>query len=142
MSNVMSPQDALIATMILMSAADRNMSDSELKEIGAIVELLPAFENYDNTRITVVSETVVDLLEQEEGLDTLLGMIAGAIPMGEGLNETAYALACDVAAADGAIKQEEIRLLEIIRHRLQVGRLSAAAIERAARARHLRISAE
>lgn len=139
MSNIMSPQDALIATMILMSAADRNMSDEELREIGAIVELLPAFQNYDKDRITVVSATVVDLLEQDEGLDTLLGMIADAIPMGEGLNETAYALACDVAAADGKIAPEEMRLLEFIRHRLKVGRLSAAAIERASRARHLRI---
>lgn len=139
MSNIMSPQDALIATMILMSAADRNMSDNELKVIGGIVDLLPAFHNYDKERITVVSESVVDLLNQDEGLETLLGLIAGAIPMGEGLNETAYALACDVAAADGTIAPEEMRLLEMIRFRLTVGRLSAAAIERAARARYLRI---
>ena len=54
----------------------------------------------------------------------------------EKLRETAYALACDVAAADGTIAQEELRLLEIIRHELRVGRLPAAAIERGARARH------
>ena len=57
----------------------------------------------------------------------------------ERLHETAYALACDVAAADERISQEELRLLELLRHRLSVGRLPAAAIERGARARHLRL---
>jgi hypothetical protein len=55
------------------------------------------------------------------------------------LRETAYALACDVVAADGRATQEELRLLELLRHRLEVGRLPAAAIERGARARHRRI---
>jgi hypothetical protein len=55
------------------------------------------------------------------------------------LHETAYALACDVAAADETVSQEELRLLEMLRHRLSVGRLPAAAIERGARARHLRL---
>jgi len=41
-----------------------------------------------------------------------------------------------VAAADGKASQEELRLLEMIRDRLDIGRLPAAAIERAARARH------
>ena len=50
--------------------------------------------------------------------------------------ETAYALACDVAVADSRLTQEELRLLEMIRFRLEVDRLSAAAIERGARARH------
>ena len=52
------------------------------------------------------------------------------------LHETAYALACDVAAADGNVTREEARLLEMIRHHLAIERLAAAAIERGARARH------
>jgi len=57
----------------------------------------------------------------------------------ERLRATAYALACDVAASDGAAAIEELRLLEIMRHRLGVGRLTAAAIERGARARYTRL---
>ena len=52
------------------------------------------------------------------------------------LRETAYALACDVAAADGRPAEAELRMLEMIRHRLHIDRLAAAAIERAAQARH------
>lgn len=136
MTNVMSPQDALIAVMMVMSAADRDMSDAELKEIGAIVDLLPAFEGYDRDRIVVVSQTVVDLLQADDGLETLIGMIQSATP--EPLRETVYALACDVAAADGAIAMEEMRLLEMLRHSLDVDRLNAAAIERGSRARHMK----
>ncbi|HHC28973.1 MAG TPA: 2-dehydro-3-deoxyphosphooctonate aldolase, partial [Rhodobacterales bacterium] len=51
--------------------------------------------------------------------------------------ETAYALACDVAAADGTLHTPELRLLEEIRYELDIDRLHAAAIERGARARHM-----
>jgi tellurite resistance protein len=51
--------------------------------------------------------------------------------------ETAYAVACDIVAADGEANQEELRMLEMIRFRLDVDRLTAAAIERGARARHM-----
>ena len=58
------------------------------------------------------------------------------------MNETAYAFACDLAAADGTVKMTELRWLEMLRHELGVGRLAAAAIERGARARHQRIPEE
>ncbi|MEO1293422.1 MAG: tellurite resistance TerB family protein [Pseudomonadota bacterium] len=137
MISVMSPQDGLIAVMMITSAADRDMSDSEIKEIGTIVDLLPAFDGYDKDRIGVVSETVIDLLQNDEGLDALIGMVKSALP--GHLRETAYALACDVAAADGSVQLEELRLLELLRHNLGVERLNAAAIERGARARHTRV---
>ncbi|MEL6979172.1 MAG: tellurite resistance TerB family protein [Pseudomonadota bacterium] len=134
MSTVLSPQDTLIAAMMLMSAADRDMADSELRVIGMTVDLLPVFSGYDRDRIGRVSQTVVDLLQNEDGLETLIGLIRQGTP--EPLRETVYAVACDVAAADGEVQQEEARLLEMIRHSLRVDRLAAAAIERGAKARH------
>ena len=76
-----------------------------------------------------------DLFEQEDGLDALFGMIRDGLP--ERLYETGYALACDVAAADGTLAETELRLLEEIRYELNIDRLHAAAIERGARARHV-----
>ena len=35
------------------------------------------------------------------------------------LRETAYAIACDLVAADGEATQEELRVLELMRHRLK-----------------------
>ena len=124
---------ALIYIMVVMAAADSDMTDSELMTIGHIIRSLPIFRDYDQDQLTKAAEDCADILTQEGGLDTIVGLAREALS--DGLRETAYALACDVAAADGKVSQEEIRLLEILRHGLGVGRLPAAAIERAARAR-------
>ena len=133
-----SPQDALVAVMIATSAADEDMTVPEFNEISSIVQLLPVFEGYPIDRITQVSGLVVDLFTEEDGLDALLGLVEAALP--DHLRETAYALACDVAAADGRVAMTELRMLEELRHELKVGRLTAAAIERGARARHQRLA--
>ena len=125
---------ALIYTMVLVSAADRDMTDSELNTMGEIVRYLPVFRNYDNKKLTKTARECANILSNEDGLDTALNYIVESLP--PRLRETAYALACDVAAADGRATQEELRFLELLRHRLEVGRLPAAAIERGARARH------
>jgi tellurite resistance protein len=108
---------------------------SELLRIEEIVNHLPVFGDYDPDRISTVSSAVYDLMSEEEGLDALFGIVRENLP--ERLFETAYAMACDVAAADGAIRETELRLLEEIRYELSIDRLAAAAIERGARARHM-----
>ena len=66
-----------------------------------------------------------------------IGWLAEPNALPEKLRETAYALACDVVAADQTVTREEARLLDLLRYELQIGKLVAAAIERGARARHL-----
>jgi tellurite resistance protein len=131
----LSPQDCLVAIMVAISAADANMRTAELVKIQNAVNNLPIFGSYDIDRIGDVSRIVFELFSEEEGLDALFGLIRDNLP--EHLFETAYALACDVAAADGNIPESELRLLEEIRHELNIDRLHAAAIERGARARHI-----
>lgn len=127
-------QDALVAVMIAESAADESIQTSELVTIERIINHLPIFGNYDFNRVKMVSGTVLDLFEEEDGLDALFGLVREALP--ERLYETAYALACDVAAADGRLREEELRMLAEIRYELAIDRLHGAAIERGARARH------
>lgn len=131
----MTPQDCLVAIMVAISASDENIRTAELVKIQSAVNMLPVFAEFDIDRINRVSQIVFDLFEQEDGLDALFGLIRDNLP--ERLNETAYALACDVAAADGSLADPELRLLEEIRHELNIDRLHAAAIERGARARHV-----
>jgi hypothetical protein len=73
------------------------------------------------------------LLGREDGLEEAFDAIKETLPAN--LRETAYAIACDIAAADGEATQEELRVLEMMRHRLNIDRLIAAGIERGARAR-------
>ena len=129
----MSPQDSLVAVMLTVSVADSAIRTEELLAIEQVVNQLPVFAGYDADRIKIVSQTVFDLIEEEDGLDALFGLIRAALP--ERLYETAYALACDVAASDGLLRQTELRMLEEMRHELNLDRLHAAAIERGARAR-------
>jgi tellurite resistance protein len=126
--------DALIYTMVLASAADRNMSDAELRTMGEIVSYLPVFRDFDRDRLPRVARACAELLLSDNGLDTALTSIKKQLS--PDLRETAYALACDVVAADGKVSQETLRLLELVRERLEIDDLIAAAIERAARARH------
>ena len=134
-SFALSAQDCLVAVMVAVSVSDGDIGTTELMKIQTAVNLLPIFADFDMDRIKTVSQMVFDLFEQEDGLDALFGLIKEALP--DRLNETAYALACDVAAADGSLEEAELRLLEEIRYELNLDRLHAAAIERGARARHL-----
>ncbi|SFR12995.1 tellurite resistance TerB family protein [Poseidonocella sedimentorum] len=131
----LSPQDCLVALMIAMSASDQSMRTSELVKIQSAVGHLPVFADFDEDRLKPLAQIVFDLFAEEDGLDALFGLIRDNLP--ERLFETAYALACDVAAADGHLYETELRLLEEIRYELDIDRLHAAAIERGARARHL-----
>lgn len=134
---MISPQTALIYTMVLVSAADREMTDAELQTMGDVVKHLPVFKDYDLTGLTQAAQDCAELLADPDGLDTALDLIAVSMPAK--IHETAYALACEIAAADGRVSQEELRLLELLRHRLEVGRLPAAAIERGAKARYSKL---
>jgi tellurite resistance protein len=136
-SEPLNAQDALVAVMIATSAADERMVPTELHEITAIVRVLPVFDGYDIERIGRVGALVSDLFREEDGLDALIGLIGEALP--GHLRETAYALACDVSAADLRVPMTERRLLEELRHALDVDRLASAAIERGSRARHQRL---
>jgi len=131
----LSPQDCLVGLMIAVSASDEDIRTAELVKIQSAVNHLPVFATYDADRMNVVSQVIFDLFEQEDGLDALFGLVRDNLP--EHLFETAYALACDVAAADGTLNEAELRLLEEVRHELNIDRLHAAAIERGSRARHM-----
>ena len=131
----MTAQDVLAALMIAVSASDEQIRTSELVKINNAINNLPVFAGYDAERLPVVSRAVFEMLEQEDGLETLFGLIRDVLP--HKLYETAYALSCDVAAADGKIAGAEARMLEEIREELELDRLHAAAIERGARARHM-----
>ena len=133
----MTPQDSLIAVMMAVSASDEEITSAELLTIERVVNHLPVFAGYDTDRVKTVSQTVFDLFAVEDGLDALFGLVRDNLP--ESLFETAYALACDVAASDGVLQGPELRILEEIRYELSIDRLHAAAIERGARARHMHL---
>jgi tellurite resistance protein len=134
MTEHLNAQDALIYTMVLASVAEGTIQDVELETMSRLVKTLPAFADYDSSRINELGSECATLLEQEDGLDIAIERIRSVLP--GPLRETAYALACDVIAADGKAVESELRLLEMLRYELAIDRLVAAGIERGAQARH------
>lgn len=130
----LSTEDALIAVMVAVAASDENMKTAELVSIASIVNHLPIFGNYDVDRIETISKVVYDLFEEKDGLDALFALLKDALP--PELFETSYALACDIAAADGRVLQSELLFLETLRHEFNIAPLQSAAIEYTAKLRH------
>lgn len=131
------PHEALIFVMIMTSAADSNMTDAELTRIGSLVRTLPVFRDLDQDRFMEIVHECQELLQHDDGLDEMLETVRTALP--EKAYDTAYALAVEVAAADLHVEQEELRILQLLRDRLDLDRLTAAAIERSARARYRKL---
>lgn len=133
-ANAVSPHEALIYAMVTLAAADRAITDNELMKIGDIVKTLPVFHGFDNERLVKAAEACGSILQSDDGLDEILDVIANTlVPR---LYETAYALAVEVAAADLHVEQEELRFLQMLRDRLDLDKLTVAAIEHSARVRY------
>ena len=129
-----SPQEALVYIMVVVSASDRKMSDEELGRIGSVVRNLPVFHGFSQEALPFVCGQCADVLDDDNGMMKILDLIEETIPAK--LRDTAYAVAVEIAAADLNIQPEEVRILELLRNRLKINKLTSAAIELAAQARH------
>jgi tellurite resistance protein len=132
--NTISPHTALVYVMVVVSASDGAMNDKELEAIGEITRKLPVFRNFDHSRLLALAQDCASILQEEDGLKAVLGLVADALP--EPLRETAYWLALEVALTDSRVALEEVRVIDTLRRALGLDRLVAAALERGARARY------
>jgi tellurite resistance protein len=130
-------QEALVCTMVLVAAADGGMSDREIGVMAGQVQTLPAFHNFSSEQLELATDTAVNLLNEEDGLNHAARLIRDALE--PRLRETAYALACEVVAADVVTRQLSLQMLEFVLNELRLDPLVAAAIERGVRARHQRV---
>lgn len=133
----MEPQEALVCTMVLVAATGGGITDREIGVMAGLVQTLPVFHDFSSERLDAATEAVIGLLREEEGLAHAARLIREALE--PRLRETAYALACDVVAADRFAQQDSLRMLEFVKAELRLDPLVAAAIERGARARHQRV---
>ena len=127
----LSAQDALIHVMVTTASSDAAISQQELDRIQLLLARTPIFGGYDRAQLEAVANRCVDVINRS-GIEPALDAAIAAIPVR--LQDTAYALAVEVAVVDLHLPQEELRLLEMIRDRLSIDRLVTAAIEAAARA--------
>lgn len=134
----LNPHSALIYVMVVVSAADASMSNAELHLMGDIVRTLPVFKSFPEEKLIAVSRECAAILQESEGLDAVLGLVKEALP--KNLRETAYALGLEIALAETPVYAEENRVLQRLRTTLDIDRLTAAALEKAAIVRHARLT--
>jgi tellurite resistance protein len=135
--NVLDPQEALVCTMVLVAAAGGGITDREIGMMSGVVQTLPIFHDFSAERLDAATNAAVDLLREDDGLKHAARLIRESLE--PRLRETAYALACEVVAADRSVAQDSLSMLAFVREELNLDALLTAAIERGARARHQQV---
>jgi uncharacterized membrane protein YebE (DUF533 family) len=130
---MLSPQEALVYTMVVAAESDHEIAEAEIKIIGDLVNHLPIFRGLDRAAMTRMATACSKLLGQSGGADKVFELIRQALT--PPLRDTAYALACDVIAVDSRLNRNEMRILEQVRIELEVDPVMARAIEQVAEVR-------
>jgi uncharacterized membrane protein YebE (DUF533 family) len=131
-------EEALICTMVLVAASGGGITDREIGVMSGLVQTLPVFQDFSTARLKTATEMAVALLREENGL-AHAGRLIGAA-LAPRLCETAYALACEVVAADLVAERTTLEMLAYVERMLGLDPLIAKAIERATRARYQRVT--
>jgi tellurite resistance protein len=134
MTGTISNEQALIYVMVMMSGVEGQLKKEELAEIDLLTRTLPVFKHFDRTRVVTVAQECGDILQEKDGMRTVIDLVKDQLPMR--LRETAYAVAVEIAASDLLVGKEEMRFLAILRDGLDLDKLVTAAIERSAIARY------
>jgi tellurite resistance protein len=129
--------EALVLTMVLVSAADGGMTDREIGIMSGLVQTLPAFQDFTRDALASVTERAAILLHEDEGLAHASRLMRAAL--NAKLRETAYVLACEVVAGGQGARRQSLDMLEFVRGELGLDPLVSAAIERGVRARYQRV---
>jgi tellurite resistance protein len=129
--------EALVLTMVLVSAADGSMTDREIGIMSGLVQSLPAFQEFTTGELADVTERAVSLLREDDGLAHAGRLMRAAL--NSKLRETAYALSCEVVAGGDGARRQSLDMLEFVRNELGLDTLISTAIERGVRARYQRV---
>ena len=129
--------EALVLTMVLVSAADGSMTDREIGIMSGLVQTLPAFQGFTSAELAAATERAATLLHEDDGLAHAGRLMRAALSAK--LRETAYALGCEVVAGGEGARPQSLDMLEFVRNELGIDSLICAAIERGVRARFQRV---
>jgi uncharacterized membrane protein YebE (DUF533 family) len=130
---MLSPQEALVYTMVVAAESDHEIAEAEINVIGDLGNHLPVFQAVGRAKMTAMAMACSELLTKAGGRAKVFAMIRKALP--SQLRDTAYALACDVIAVDSRLRRDELQALEEVRAELDVDPVMARAIEQVAKVR-------
>lgn len=106
-----SPVEGIAGIALLMVAADGSVSHEEIELLNASVFRMKLFEGFSNITLKQLFDKMTQELKQQSCDDFLRSMV-NAIPPEMALS--VFAIAADIAFADGAMSDEEQGILEFI----------------------------
>ena len=120
-SDAINAPEALVLTMVLVSAADGGITDREIGIMSGLVQTLPAFQDFTTEALADVTERAAELLNDDDGLAHAAKLMRAAL--NPKLRETAYALACEVVAGGEGSRRQSMEMLDFVRGELGLDQL-------------------
>ena len=110
-------QEAFSGILLAAAAADGHISDEEARGLWTTIERMKLFADFTPDKFNKMMDVLLKILKKG-GPDLLVDKCVPALP--DRLRETAFANACDIVLADGAVEDDERELIERLQNRLEI----------------------
>ena len=113
----LNPAEAVAAIALVTVASDGHLSSEEVESLWATLSRMQLFRSYSSDVVVRMFNKLSGILNRQ-GIDTLLQLAKAGMPYEMG--PTVFAIAADLALADGTVAPEEEALLEHLYQLLEV----------------------
>ncbi|MDB9539265.1 tellurite resistance TerB family protein [Anabaenopsis tanganyikae CS-531] len=110
-NSVLGPAEAFAAITLATVAADGYLTDEEAHTMMATLNRMHLFRSYPNEVLRRMFDKLCSLIKRQ-GFDGFIKLAVSSLP--HDLYETAFAVATDLALADGEVTKEEEDLLNYL----------------------------
>lgn len=124
-SATLNPAEAVAAITLVTVASDGHLSTEEINSVWTILSRMQMFRSYSTDVMGRMFNKLAGILNRQ-GIDVLLQLAKASLPYE--LGPTVFAIAADLALADGTVTSEEEELLEKLYQLLEVPHETAVQI--------------
>ncbi|KAF5051082.1 hypothetical protein DSECCO2_422800 [anaerobic digester metagenome] len=113
----LSKEEAFSAVSLVSVAADGVITEEEARGLFVQLYRMKMFSGYNDNQMSSMFNKLINIIKKK-GMDALVVMAKESLP--EDMKATAFAVATDLALADGEIAEEEKKLLTKIQQSLGI----------------------
>lgn len=113
----LSKEEAFVAVSLVSVAADGVITEEEARGLFVQLYRMKMFSGYNDNQMSSMFNKLINIIKKK-GMDSLVVMAKESLP--EDMKATAFAVATDLALADGEIAEEEKMLLTKIQQSLGI----------------------
>ncbi len=113
----LSKEEAFSAVSLVSVAADGVITEEEARGLFVQLYRMKMFSGYNDNQMSSMFNKLINIIKKK-GMDSLVVMAKESLP--EDMKATAFAVATDLALADGEIAEEEKMLLTKIQQSLGI----------------------